>query len=177
VECRAGEKPEYKTQDILVAERIAEIKGQREIVCNKHLVATAVKEGAKCVDRFLGSKRIVSKAEEKRGLGLFGDAVEIESFRVLAAAKGRGIPAVAVRGISDACDVDLPFDFLKAADHTGKVVITKLMGQIAGNPLRFSALLRLAATSRRTAERLAHFLHEFVGEIVRSQAADKVVAG
>jgi nucleoside phosphorylase len=169
-------KPEHQTEEILVATRIAEISGHREMFADKELLSTAVGAGAKQVDCFLGSKRIVSTAEEKRRLGKFGDAVEIESFRVLAAAKGRGIPAVSIRGISDSCETDLPFDFLKAADHTGKVVVTKLMSQIARNPLAFSALLKLGVASRRTANKLAHLLSDFVAEVSRKQLISKVAS-
>jgi nucleoside phosphorylase len=157
-------KPEHQTEEILVATRIAEISGHREMFADKELLSTAVGAGAKQVDCFLGSKRIVSTAEE------------IESFRVLAAAKGRGIPAVAIRGISDSCETDLPFDFLKAADHTGKVVVTKLMSQIARNPLAFSALLKLGVASRRTANKLAHLLSDFVAEVSRKQLISKVAS-
>jgi len=169
-------KPEHQPGDILVAQRIAEVRGKREMVCDAELVRLAVRKGAKRVDCFLGSKRIVSTSDEKGRLGFWGDAVEIESFRVLAAARGRGIPAVAVRGISDGSDTDLPYDFLRAADHTGQMVVARLLRQIVRNPAGIGALLKLASASRLTAERLARFLQGYVSELAVREVAQEVAA-
>lgn len=169
-------KTDYAVGDILVAQRIVEIQGTREMVSDKALVSVAVSQGAKQVKCFLGSKRIVPSSEEKRRLGLWGDAVEIESFRVLAAAKGRGIPAIAIRGVSDAVDTNLSYDFLKAADHTGQVVLTKLMAQILRKPLGVGGLLKLASSSRLAAERLARFLQAYIPEIAKMEVAHKAAS-
>lgn len=169
-------KPDYQPGDVLVAERIAEVRGKREMVSDKELVRVAVNNGAKRVECFLGSKRVVSSPDEKRRLGLWGDAVEIESFRVLAAAKARGIPAVAVRGISDAVDTDLSYDFLKAANRSGQVMVTKLMRQILQNPMGVGGLLKLASSSRRTAGRLARFLQAYVSDISMMAVANQVAS-
>ena len=167
-------KPQHRPGDILVARQIREIRGSRTMSSDAELVELATAHGARVVDCFLGSKRIVREAENKRRMGAWGDAVEMESFRVLAAAFGRGIPAVAIRGISDACEFDLPYDFDKAADSRGRLRISSLLGQIAESPKGLPNLIQLGKESRRTAEKIAHFLSEYIGAIAARSAAGNV---
>jgi len=166
-------RPEYQPGDILVAREIKEIRGSRSMPSDPELVELAIAQGARAVDRFLGSKRIIRDAQEKRRIGVSGSAVEMESFRVIAAAFGRGIPAVAVRGISDAYDVSLPYDFQKAADRNGKLRIPLLLGQIARRPKGLPGLIQLGRDSRHTAVKIANFLSEFVGAITKVRASEK----
>jgi hypothetical protein len=134
------------------------------------LVEIARGHRAKVVDRFLGSKRIIADSREKQQLGVWGAAVEMESFRVMAAAHGRGIPAVAVRGISDGCDSSLPYDFRRAADREGKLSVKALFGQVVRRPSGIPGLLRLGRQSKLAALRTAEFLNEFVASMAANQA-------
>ena len=74
------------------------------------LITFARKCGATVVERFFSAVRVVGRAEEKRHLGAHSDAVEMESFEVLFGVGRIGIPAIAIRVISDTVDEDLPLD-------------------------------------------------------------------
>jgi len=166
-------RPEYGPGDILVAREVKEVQGTRSMRSDPELVRTATILGARAVDFFLGSKRIIGDAKDKQRMGAWGAAVEMESFRVMAAALVRGIPAVAVRGISDACDVSLPYDFQKAADNNGKLRIPALLGQIAMSPKGLPSLIQLGRDSRHTAAKIANFLDEFVDLIRKADVPEK----
>src|SRR5262249_52495801 len=88
-------RPEYGPGDILVAREVKEVQGTGSMKSDSELVKTATAFGARAVDFFLGSKRIIGDAKDKQRMGAWGAAVEMESFRVMAAAFGRGIPTVA----------------------------------------------------------------------------------
>jgi len=159
-------RPEHRPGDILVAREVREIKGTRTMRSDNHFLEVASVHGARVVDCFLGSKRIIRDAREKQHLGAWGAAVEMESFRIMAAAFGRGIPAVAVRGISDACDASLPYDFQKATDKNGRLRVPWLLGQIARRPKGLPGLIQLGRDSRHTATKLASFLNDFIVALV-----------
>jgi hypothetical protein len=126
------------------------------------LISRAGEGGAKLVERFLVSDRVVSTAEEKMSLGHSGDAVDMESLHILAAAARRGIRSVAIRAISDGSESNLPLDFDRAFNERGAVSIPKVIGQIVARPRRIGGLLRLAHESERAATALASFLDAYV---------------
>ena len=68
------------------------------------LLAIACEAGARQVDRFLTSEHLVVSAAEKAALAGQADAVEMESFVILAEAARHGVRAVAIRAISDAAN-------------------------------------------------------------------------
>ena len=86
------------------------------------------------VDRFYSAERAIAPRDEKRHLGESADAVEMESFQVLFKARTDGIPAVAIRSISDAVDEDLPLDMNEVFTERGEVSIPRVLGQVALRP-------------------------------------------
>jgi len=168
-------RPEHRPGDLLVAREVRELRGTRKMRSDPALVEAAVNHGARVVDCFLGSKRVIQTSEDKKRLGAWGAAVEMESFRVMAAAFGRGIPVVAIRGISDAFETTLPYDFQKAADRTGRFRISSLLGQVVRQPMGLPGLIQLGRNSSRTAEKLATFLNEFVGALAAAGFTEKSV--
>ena len=111
------------------------------------------------------SKTLVITAEEKRRLGIFADAVDMESFRVMAAAQGRGIPAIALRAVSDVVDDDLPMDFSRHIAENGQVNTGRVLGEIARRPQVIPAMVRFGVQTRRAAEALAEFLDAFISKL------------
>ena len=158
-------KPAYRPGVVLAARTVADVDGTRLMRSDAELISRAAHLGAKVVERFLTSDRVVSTAEEKNSLGASGDAVDMESVYVLSAAAQREIPSVAIRAISDGSESNLPLDFDRAFNERGTVSVPKVIGQIVARPRRIGGLLRLAHESERAAASLAKFLDEYVQRI------------
>jgi adenosylhomocysteine nucleosidase len=157
-----GLKSSYAPGDVLVARAVSDVAGTRLIQGDPELVMRASDTGAKVVDKFLVSDRVVSTSAEKATLAACGDAVDMESVYILAAAWQHGVRTVAVRAISDAADADLPLDFSRVFTERGEVSVPKVVGQLIRRPSRLPGLLRLANESERAASALAHFLDAYL---------------
>ena len=104
-------KPEYRPSAVLAARTVGDVAGTRLMRSDANLISRAGDCGAKVVEKFLVSDRVVSTAQEKKTLGFSGDAVDMESLYILAAASHQDIPAVAIRAISDGAESDLAARF------------------------------------------------------------------
>jgi len=155
-------KAAHEPGQILAARAIADVGQTKLLYADPELVSRASTFGAKIVNKFLVSEKVVSAAEEKRSLGASGDAVDMESIYVLAAAAQRKIPSVAIRAISDGVDSDLPLDFDRVFSSRGAVSIPKVFGQMVQRPGRLGGLVRLARDSKHAATVLASFLDRYV---------------
>jgi adenosylhomocysteine nucleosidase len=129
------------------------------------LVAFAQESGATVVDRFYSAQRVVARSEEKQLWGKAAEAVEMESYEILSVAADSGIPAVAVRSISDTVDEDLPLDMNRIFSDKGQVSIPRVLGQVALHPEAVPSLMRLGQNSKAAAESLAKFLDGYVALI------------
>jgi adenosylhomocysteine nucleosidase len=121
--------------------------------------------GARQIERLATSRTIVPNAKEKRHLGSEADAVEMESYTILAEAARYGVPAVAVRAISDTVDFDMPYNFESACDVRGQIRIGNVVTQILRRPAGLPGLLRLARDCRVASRRLAEFLDAYTGTL------------
>ena len=74
-------------------------------------------------------KKLRQLPGEKAELAEFGEAVEMESYAVLAVAAQRMVPGIAIRAISDRFDQKLPLDFSESIDECGHVMKGKLARQ------------------------------------------------
>jgi nucleoside phosphorylase len=155
-------KPEHRLAEVLVARNITTADGTREIQNDPDLLVLAANAGARVVDKFLTSRRIVTEASEKQRLRNFGDAVDMESLSVLAAANHRGVRSIAIRAVSDGPESDLPLDFEQVFDGKGTVSVSRVVGQLARRPGRVFGLIRLAHNSERAAVSLTRFLDGYV---------------
>jgi adenosylhomocysteine nucleosidase len=155
-------KPSYVPGDVLAARTVADVNGTRHLYGDAELISRAEASGARIVETFLVSDQVIVTAEEKSTLSAFGDAVDMETLYILAAAAQRGIRCVAIRAISDGADSDLPLDFNGVFDERGAVSIPKVIGQVVRKPGRIAALLRLANESERAAAALAQFLESYI---------------
>jgi len=126
------------------------------------LVSFASDCGATAVGRFLTADRVIARAAEKRELGQRGDAVDMESFAILRAAAQDGVPAVAIRAVSDSVDDDLPLDMESLLTDEGRVSIPRVLGQVALHPGALAGLVKLGKQSKRAAQALAQFLDQYV---------------
>ena len=146
---------------VLVARRVIRMEDGREIVPAGEWIERAVEQGAR--EAVFGtSLRVAVTAAEKRKLAATADAIEMESFAVLEAAWTRGVAATAIRAVSDAAETDLPVDFNRAFDASGRLRRGRLAAEVARRPTALGGLLRLERESRRAAGILAEFLERYV---------------
>jgi adenosylhomocysteine nucleosidase len=158
-------KPRYRPGAILAARTAGDVAGTRLVRSDVSLISRAGECGATIVDKFVASDRVISMAVEKKALGASGDAVDMESVYILAAASQREIPAVAIRAISDGVESDLPLDFDRTFNDRGAVSVPRVLSQIVARPHRIGGLIRLAHESERAAAALAAFLDAYVQRV------------
>ncbi len=158
-------KPDYRPGAVLAARALADVNETRLIRSDAELVSRAGECGARIVEKFLVADRVVSTAEEKKSLGVSGDAVDMESVFVLSAAAHHRVRAVAIRAISDDVESSLPLDFDRTFNERGAVSLPRVLGQIVTRPHRITGLIRLAHESERAAAALAGFLDVYVQRV------------
>jgi nucleoside phosphorylase len=170
-------KETYRCGEVLAAAQVAEASGKNVVRCETALLERAVSCGARLVERFLTSPGVVICAADKQALGDKGDAVEMESAGVLAAASAINIPAVAIRVISDDASQDLPVDFNRVLNAKGKLRPVRLLSSIAKEPAKLRGLLQLAGDSRKASAALAEFLDRYIADLAEHWNALMAVAG
>jgi nucleoside phosphorylase len=154
----------------ILAARVVRRAGRELAVASDHdLMAAAVDAGAGPVDRFVTSERLAVSPADKRLLADEGDAVEMESFVIMAEAARRGVRSISIRAVSDTADSSMPYDFDRVRDFRGKLRMGSLLLEVARQPQRIPALLRLARDCRSAAGRLAMFLDTYLELLNASQ--------
>jgi adenosylhomocysteine nucleosidase len=160
-------KPEFRIGQVLAARSVRAESELNDLSSNPQqssapLLSFAAECGATVVEQFFSAVRVVGRAEEKRHLGAQSDAVEMESFEVLLESAASGIPAIAIRAISDTVDDDLPLDMNRIFTDEGQVSIPRVLGQVALHPGSVPDLVRLGQNSKSAAESLAGFLDKYI---------------
>ena len=158
-------RSEFHPGDILVARLVSEAGEPMAVATHRELLSTAVDCGAKQIERFATSRTLVASVEQKRHLGNEAEAVEMESYTILAEAARYGVPSVAVRAISDTVEFDMPYDFESARAARGQVRIARIVAQVLRRPSGLPALLTLARDCRTASRHLADFLDVFAGTL------------
>ncbi len=157
-----GLKPAHRPGEILAPRLVGDIEGARALRTDRDLLSAAAVCGAKVVEKFVISRSTVRASDEKREMGIFGDAVDMESFRVLEAACDRGVRSVVIRAISDPVEKNLPLDFDRAMDKKGQISVPRILGHLVMRPHRLPGLIHLGIESSRAAAALAQFLDRYV---------------
>jgi nucleoside phosphorylase len=165
-----GLRPEHRLGTVLVARKVLRLEDGRALEPAAMWSRLAVEEGASEAV-LVSAMRVAGTAEEKRQLGRTADAVEMESFAVLEAAAARGVPAAAIRAVSDPVEGDMPVDFNRVFDRRGRLRGAALAGELARKPTAIAGLLRLARESRHAAEILGEFLERYTRAAAKLAAA------
>jgi hypothetical protein len=155
-------KQQHGIGKILVANAIKREGMKTVLTCDGPLVRAATQCGATPVDVFYTADTIVSSSSEKLRLGQIADAVDMESYPVMADAQRHGVPAVAIRAISDTVDQNLPLDFSRAISEDGRIEWLPALSQVAVSPGRLPQLVRFGLASTKAARKLAQFLERYL---------------
>ncbi|MGH9639036.1 MAG: hypothetical protein ACRD3Y_03165 [Bryobacteraceae bacterium] len=160
-------KPNYRIGQVLAAQEVRSGDIQPAdpgdlLQSSEALFSFAEECGATPVKRFHTAGRVIGKAVEKKFLGETADAVEMESFVVMGEAQRRGVPAIAVRAISDSADDDLPFDMTGVFTEQGRISMPLVLAQVAKHPQSIAAVMKLGQSAKTAATELADFLDRYV---------------
>jgi len=164
-----GLKPEWHPGDVVAATEIGSYQGEAKIRSNRYALEVAKKCGAKVAHKLMTWNHIVSETSAKQAMGVFSDLVDMESYFILTMAGGAEVPAIAVRGVADSSDEELPIDFSKVTDREGRLVVKHLVRALASKPRRIPSLLSFAQRSRKAISNLADFLDDFIPSLARDQ--------
>jgi adenosylhomocysteine nucleosidase len=157
-----GLVPQLGVGDIVAAHRVRADTGDCAIESDACLVRLAERCGARTVERFVTSTRIVRTADEKIRAGAAGEVVEMEGAAVLREAGRRGVPAVAIRAIGDARDDTMPIDFNRVINADGGISLRRVAADLCRRPRSIPSMIRFGARNRAATERLADFLDRYV---------------
>jgi adenosylhomocysteine nucleosidase len=163
-------KPEHRPGEVLAAESVYAAGRKTLVRCSPVLLDLAESCGAKMVKCFFSADHVVVHSQQKRELGLKADAVEMESGEILSEVAAFGAKGVAVRGISDAVEEDLPLDFNRITTHSGDVSVKRVLGQVAQNLGAVPSLVRFGYQSQIAAEKLAEFLDRYLEKLATASA-------
>jgi len=110
--------------------------------------------------RLVTIDRVAQTADQKRALARDHQAVavDMEASAVFQTAQNLGIPAAAVRVVSDRADVDFPFDFNAARRPDGTFSGWKIVRQAGWNPYGWRRLLQLKQDADVASRSLGDFL-------------------
>jgi len=165
-----GLKRSLKKGDVVAARFVSSLDGEGSIGANTRLLEIARECRAKVMEKCITSRQLVGQAQFKQAMGEFADIVDMESSKIMSIATGPQIPAVTIRAISDTVDEDLPLDFSRILDQSGRILKRQLALQLARYPNQIPALIRFGKESQKAAERLADFLDCYVEAIAASGA-------
>lgn len=158
-------RAEHRPSDILAPKEVRAKGWNKVIPCDPRLLELASSCGAKIVRAFHSVDRVIVRSEEKRQLGEGADAVEMESGDILLEAIAFGAKVVAIRGISDTVEEDLPLDFNRAITSAGDLSTARVLLQAAKHPGSVPALIRFGHQSHRAAQKLADFMESYVQKL------------
>lgn len=153
---------EYDVGTIVAGRLVLRAERELAVASDHQLLAVAQEAGARQVNRFLTSEHLIADAAQKVALAGEADAVEMESFVILAEAARHGVRAAAIRSVSDTAACSLPYDFDQARDPRGQIRVSALLHQIIRQPQRLPALLSFARDCRFAARQLADFLDHYL---------------
>ena len=153
---------EHRVGDILAAREIHATSWNKVIPSDAALLKLATAAGAKIVSAFYSADRVLVRSEDKQQLSGKADAVDMESGDILLEAVAYGAKVIAIRGISDAADQNLPLDFNRVNTPGGEISVGRILLQAARHPWSIPALVKFGFQSHRAAAKLACFLDAYV---------------
>jgi nucleoside phosphorylase len=168
--------PECRQSEIIAPMRVGNLRDANGVPSDPRITALAKRYGATPIGTLITADHIVETAHEKKRLGQFGEAVDMESFHVVSHFLQDDVPAAVVRAISDDSEQDLPVDFARCLTSDGRVRVGALAKELLATPAKVPALLKFGRQSRAAAQKMAVFLdgliEKLTPEIVAAEDAE-----
>jgi nucleoside phosphorylase len=143
--------PSVAEGDIILYDRCLSAEGHAPVMCSPRLtgkLTQMLRAGdvpCREVTGISGARIASTRLDKQRLAQLDAEAVDMESYEVVAEANRRGVPTVVLRAISDSFEREMP-DFNRALNSEGEFNPLALARVCASRPLASAAL---AATSWR----------------------------
>ena len=159
-------------------ELIVELKhaghGAERLEVDGELRQLALGRGAKNANCLFTTDEILVKASQKKSCASRAQSVDMESFEIVKAASAWGARSVVIRAISDAATEDMPINFNLTLSEQKEVSLSKVLVELAKNPLALPALIRFGKQSRRAGGLLAEFLENYLQDLVNLKSATPI---
>jgi nucleoside phosphorylase len=169
-------KTEHVLGTVVVARGVRADSGNPVIPGDGGLIDAAVRCGAKPVGFFCTSAGIANSEAERAQIAKTADAVDMESFHVLTEAQHAGVPAIAIRTISDSPGHRLPMDFSQAVTDRGELAWTRIVAEVLKHPIRLPDFARFGRNSSAAIRNLAVFLDRYVKFLMSNESSYRVAA-
>jgi purine-nucleoside phosphorylase len=169
-------KSENRVGTITVARGVRAAGKKTVIPGDGGLIDAAVRCGAKPLDFFFTSDAIANSATERAAIAQAADAVDMESFHVLTEAQRAGVPAVAIRTISDSPEQKLPIDFSKTVTDRGELAWISMITELLKHPARLPDFVRFGVGSSAAIRNLAGFLDRYVKFLMSNEKSYRIAA-
>jgi uridine phosphorylase len=163
-------KTDHGLGTVTVAQGVRAGSGKSIIPGDGGLIDAAVRCGAKPVAFFYTSAGITNSEAERAQIAKTADAVDMESFHVLTEAQHAGIPAVAIRTISDSPEHRLPMDFSQAVTNRGELAWTRIVAELLKHPVRLPDFVRFGLHSSAAIRNLTVFLDRYVKFLMSNES-------
>ena len=157
-----------KPGDLVAARTTRTLNNETKVDSDLSCLRLAADSGAIPIDTLITADRIVPTAEEKSRLAYSGEVVEMESAFILNHFARLGVPVLALRGISDSANEDLPLDFDRCLTPQGEIKPMNLINQIVRRPGNLPSLIRFGRQSSQAAQNLAQFMDKFVETVTKA---------
>ena len=158
----------FKPGDVVVARKTRTLNNELNVDSDLSYLRLATDSGAIPIDTLITAERTVPTAEEKGRLAYSGEVVEMESAPILTHFARWGVPVLALRGISDSANEDLPLDFDRCLTPRGEIRPMNLINQIVRRPGNLPNLVRFGRQSHQAAQNLAQFMDKFVETLTKA---------
>ncbi|HET7108738.1 MAG TPA: hypothetical protein VFI38_18130 [Candidatus Acidoferrum sp.] len=148
--------------------------GAERLEVDAELRQLALGRGAKNANCLFTTDEILVKASQKKSCSSRAQSVDMESFEIVKAASAWGARSVVIRAISDAATEDLPINFNLTLSEQKEVSISKVLLELAKNPLALPSLIRFGKQSKRAGALLAGFLEEYLKDLADAESLKRL---
>jgi adenosylhomocysteine nucleosidase len=160
-------------KELIVELKHADLQ-EEHLVVDSELRQLALGQGAKNANCMFSTDEILVKASQKKSCASRAQSVDMESFEIVKAASAWGARSVVIRAISDSATEDLPINFNLTLSDKKEVSLSKVLFQVAKNPLALPALIRFGGQSKRAGVLLAAFLENYLTDLAGLGSAKQV---